>query len=366
MAAHHVVESRDAELAVLDERPSGDDRVPGLTGPQRSQASTGSVSAPANGCPRAARPRGRRTRPAPARRARRVGRGTPPTRGSPVRGRRGPRTTAGRPAGGRGAARPVSSQSEAQSVEADPSHPIPTGTPASRKAFTGAMPPPPISMFELGQWATPVPHDAHPHHLGVVRVDAVGDPRPVAAPAAVLEVLDRPAAVHSRQYVSSSGSSARWVCNRTSSRSASSAVRRMSSGVTENGEHGASAIRTIAPAALSWWRATASSLAARIVVVVLHDRVGRQAAVLLRQRHRAPGRVEPEAQLLRRPDLGRSRSPPARRVDVEVVAGCRAAAQGELGEPDPRRHVRGLLVERRPAGVQRGQPVEQRPVGRRR
>ena len=51
----------------------------------------------------------------------------------------------------------------------------------------------------------------------------------------------------SRQYVSSSGSSARWVCSRTSSRSASSAVCRISEGDTENGEHGASATRTIAP-----------------------------------------------------------------------------------------------------------------------
>jgi hypothetical protein len=56
----------------------------------------------------------------------------------------------------------------------------------------------------------------------------------------------------SRQKVSSSGSSAKWVCRRTSSRSASSAVRRMSPGVTENGEHGASATRTIAPGAGSW------------------------------------------------------------------------------------------------------------------
>ena len=38
----------------------------------------------------------------------------------------------------------------------------------------------------------------------------------------------------------------------------------MRSGVTENGEHGASATRTIAPGSGSWCRATASSLAARM------------------------------------------------------------------------------------------------------
>ena len=39
---------------------------------------------------------------------------------------------------------------------------------------------------------------------------------------------------------------------------------RISSGVTENGEHGASAIRTMAPGAGSWKRSMAASLAARI------------------------------------------------------------------------------------------------------
>ena len=45
-----------------------------------------------------------------------------------------------------------------ESVDAEPSHPSPTGTPAARNSGTGAIPPPPISMFELGQCATPVPH----------------------------------------------------------------------------------------------------------------------------------------------------------------------------------------------------------------
>ena len=51
----------------------------------------------------------------------------------------------------------------------------------------------------------------------------------------------------SMQYRSSSGSSARCVCSRTSSFSASSAVRRIRPEDTENGEHGASATRTMAP-----------------------------------------------------------------------------------------------------------------------
>ena len=50
----------------------------------------------------------------------------------------------------------VSIQSEAESVDDEPSHPMPTGTPAARNSATGARPAP-IIWFELGQWATPVP-----------------------------------------------------------------------------------------------------------------------------------------------------------------------------------------------------------------
>ena len=44
-------------------------------------------------------------------------------------------------------------------------------------------------------------------------------------------------------------------------------------------------------------------------------------------------------------DLGADEVAPAPRVDVEVVGGRGAAAEGQLGQPDPRREVGGLLVE---------------------
>ena len=72
---------------------------------------------------------------------------------------------------------------EAQSVDAEPSQPSPTLTPASRISRTGARPPP-INWLLLGQCATPVPQRAS-------RPDAVRDPAPVAAPTDVLEVLER-------------------------------------------------------------------------------------------------------------------------------------------------------------------------------
>src|SRR5262245_31475116 len=101
------------------------------------------------------------------------------------------------------------------------------------------------------------------------------------------------------------------------------------------------------------------------LVVVLHDRVGREPAVLLRQAHRPSRRMEPHAELLRGPDLGTDQVAAAARVHVEVIGARRAATERELGQPDPRRHVRRFLVEQRPARVQRGEPLEQRAVDRR-
>ena len=49
-------------------------------------------------------------------------------------------------------------------------------------------------MFEVGQWQTPTPVPAEAAHLVVVEVDAVREPDPLVQPAALLEVVDRPAA----------------------------------------------------------------------------------------------------------------------------------------------------------------------------
>jgi hypothetical protein len=65
-----------------------------------------------------------------------------------------------------------------------------------------------------------------------------------------------------RQYSSSSATSARWVCSRTPARRASSADSDSSRVVTENGEQGATATRSIEPGAGSWYRSTAAAVAA--------------------------------------------------------------------------------------------------------
>ncbi len=102
------------------------------------------------------------------------------------------------------------------------------------------------------------------------------------------------------------------------------------------------------------------------VVVVGHDVVGRQPAVLLRQRHRATRRVEAHAEVGGGVDLGGEQVAGTVGVHVQVVARRRAPRQRQLRQPDPRRQVRRLGVERRPQRVQRPQPAEQRLVGHRR
>ena len=115
-----------------------------------------------------------------------------------------------------------------------------------------------------GQWATPTP--AAPSRRtssGFGITQCATHVRSLAQPVRSRYSIGRHPNV-ARLNSSSSAFSAKWVWSRTSSRSASSAVRTISSSVTLNGEHGASATRVIAPHDRSWWRRTASSLAARI------------------------------------------------------------------------------------------------------
>ncbi len=169
----------------------------------------------------------------------------------------------------------------------------------------------------------------------------------------------------SRQYVSSSGSSARCVCSRTSSLSASSAVRRIRArrdgerraGRERHPDHGAEGRVVV--------QLHQALAVGEHLVVVLHDRVGRQPAVLLRQGHGPARAVEPQADLARGGDLRGPQVAAAARRDVQVVRRRGAPAERELGEAHPRGQVRGLLVDPGPQRVQRGEPGEQRPVDRR-
>ncbi len=122
--------------------------------------------------------------------------------------------------------------------------------------------------------------------------------------------------------------------------------------------------RTIAPHDGSWCSATSRSLSARISSSSCTTESGGRPPSF------SDRLIEPRVGWNRKPSSCAARisavmrSPPPRGMHVEVVGRRRAPAERELGQPDPRRHVRGLLVEQRPARVQRREPLEQRAVHR--
>ena len=130
----------------------------------------------------------------------------------------------------------TSSTSDAASLDAAPSTPRPTGTPASRRSRVRQMPAP------AGRWTRAVRDAGAAGGQGgdalVVEVDPVREPHVRAEPAQRLDVLDRAAAELLRQKASSSVVSARCVCRRTPLSRASAAACSSRSPVTENGEQG--------------------------------------------------------------------------------------------------------------------------------
>ena len=155
-----------------------------------------------------------------------------------------------------------STDSSPASLEAAPSTPRPTVAPAARRSAAGAMPAP-RRAFDDGQWATAVPVAASRAISGGDRwtqcaSQTSGPSQPSSSRYSTGRTPNR-----SRQNASSSGVSARWVCRRTPRRRASSAASRMSPPVTENGEQGATATRSIEPGDGSCQRSMASSVAAR-------------------------------------------------------------------------------------------------------
>ena len=244
------------EPTVLDDEPAGDH---GVTGGHRAAAQP----APRSGrrgrrrtrCPRAATRRGRRTAPtrqladlAVAAEAGRAAAGGHLQRvAAPAwpRARARSRPSSMRVAGLHPQRRRVGRR-RAVAPDARPARRPPAARAPGRGRRRG-------SWLELGQWATPVPQRPSRSISSWFGIHAVRHPGAVRRPADVLEVARAGGSRRSRgSSVSSSTSSARWVCRRTSSRSASSAVARISSGVTENGEHGASATRTMACGPRSW------------------------------------------------------------------------------------------------------------------
>ncbi len=147
------------------------------------------------------------------------------------------------------------------SLLAAPSTPRPTGAPAARRSAARAMPAP-SRAFDDGQCATPVP-------VVPIRFTsrsskwvpwASQTSSPVQPRLTAYSSGEQPN--RSRQKTSSSVVSARWVCSRTPLRRASAAASRIRSPVTENGEQGATATRSIESNAGSCHLSIAASVAA--------------------------------------------------------------------------------------------------------
>ena len=185
-----------------------------------------------------------------------------------------------------------SSTSDAASLDAAPSTPSPTGTPASRRSRVRQMPAPSRALDD-GQCATPVPEAASAAMARVVEVDAVREPHVRAQPAQRLDVLDRRAAeplAAERLLVDRSprgGCAAGRPCpgparrparaGRRSPRTASTARRRSRS--IESGDG-------------SWWRSIAAAVASRIASISSTTWSGGSPPATLAEVHRAAGRQE--------------------------------------------------------------------------
>ncbi len=163
----------------------------------------------------------------------------------------------------------------------------------------------------------------------------------------------------SRQNRSSSIVSARWVWSRTPRRRARAADSVIRPSVTENGEHGPTAIRSIAPGAGSCQRSMAASVAAEDGVAVLDHLVRRQAALRGAEVHRAAAGVEAQPEPGGRADRRLQQLAGGAREQVVVVGAGRAARHRERGQGRPGRVVDDLGVHARPARVERGEPAEE-------
>ena len=259
----------------------------------------------------------------------------------------------------------ASNHIDALSADDEPSTPSPTWTPAARSATTGASPDDRIRLLD-GQWATPTP--ARPRRRDLVGVGhhAVGEPRPVRQPAGALEVVRRPAPERRHRELVVLG-----VLGEVGVQPHVEALgelggahhQRLGDGERRARCEGDPRHRAVAAIVMTGDGVLAGG---EDVVVVGHDVVGRQATVLDRQRHRAARRVEAHAEVAGGVDLGGEEVAGPVGMEVQVVGRRRAARQRQLGEPDPRRQVGALRVERPPDRVQRLQPAEQRLVRHRR
>ncbi len=133
----------------------------------------------------------------------------------------------------------------------------------------------------------------------------------------------------------------------------------MSRLVTENGEHGATAICTRAPAPGSWSAETSRSVSASTASMSSTSSSGGSPP------SDSPRSIEPREATIRTPSSRAActsasiRPFASAREDVVVVEHRRAAGERELGEAGSRGRVLRLRVDSRPHGVELAQPGEE-------
>ncbi len=164
--------------------------------------------------------------------------------------------------------------------------------------------PAPSRALDDGQWATPVPEAASAAMAGSSRwtpwaSHTSGPSQPSESTYSTGEQPNR-----SRQKASSSSVSARWVCSRTPLSRASFAACSSRSPVTENGEHGATPMRSIESGDGSWWRSIAAAVASRIASISSTTWSGG-----------SPPRLWPRSM---EPRVGRKRSPTVRAASISA------------------------------------------------
>ena len=177
-------------------------------------------------------------------------------------------------------------------------------------------------------------------------VDAVRAPDVPVEPAERVEVLDRRAAVElAAVRLLLDGLGEVRVQPRARAGARARPTRSSARRVTENGEHGATAI---------WTQPSSCSAGEPLGRRRARRRASRRASPAAARRRDSPRSIEPREATMRTPSsraarISASSSPLApAREDVVVVEHRRAAGERELGEPGARRRVLGLLVDRRP------------------
>ncbi len=238
----------------------------------------------------------------------------------------------------------TSAASSPASLDAAPSTPRPTGAPAAVSAATGAMPAP-RRAFELGQCATPVPVAPNRATSASLRCTQCASHTSSPEPAEVVEVLDRAHRRTAPGRTPPRRASRRGGCaGARRGGGASSAASAISPRVTQKGEHGASATRTIAPGDGSWKRSIAASQAASIASRSSTTSSGGSPPSRAPEVHRAAARVEAQ------PDRGGRRD-----LDLEQVArGLRGRRSGGRSRSSsPRGRARPGRRGRRPTRSRR-------------